>query len=93
MHKKIKIQKPKRHREAALGNHIISGLHLEAFSNRRINVDGVLNLCDYNEAYIKLRIKEGYLTVTGKELDVLTFEGQQLTITGLVTSLEFCLKE
>ena len=93
MHKKIKIQKPKRHRETEFCGQIISGLHLEAFSNRRINIDGVLSLCDYNEAYIKLRIKEGYLTITGKELDVLSFEGRQLTVMGFVTSLEFCLKE
>lgn len=93
MHKKIKIQKPKRHKQNIIETDLFSGIHLEVFSNRRINLDGVLSICDYNEAYIKLKIKEGYLTVTGKELEVLLFEGLQLTMLGYISSLEFCLKE
>lgn len=93
--RKIKIEKPrKKHRnDTVLDTDLLSHFHTELFGNKRLNFDGCLSVCDYNENYIKIKIKNGYLTVTGKKLDIALFEGQQLCVRGLISTLEFCLKE
>ena len=93
--RKIKIEKPhkKKNGDAMFNTDLLSHFHTEIFGNKRLNFDGCLSVCDYNENYIKIRIKNGYLTVTGKGLDIALFEGRQLCIRGNILTLEFCLKE
>lgn len=95
MHKKIKIQKPRKHKQNpnVIDTALLSSFHTEIFSNRCANFDGCILVCDYNSEYIKLRIKSGYLTLTGKDLEITLFEGQQLTVKGEISSLEFCMSK
>lgn len=95
MHKKIKIQKPSKRKSSSnvIDTALLSAFHTEIFGNCCINFDGCISVCDYNSEYIKLRIKDGYLTLTGKNLEITLFEGQQLTAKGNIFSLEFCLRE
>ena len=67
------------------------GMRIELFSNRELNVEGCRGVMDYNEDYIKLRLKKGSITVMGKELVITFYEGDAITLKGIIGSIEFCV--
>lgn len=69
---------------------IISGVHTEIFSNKRIIIEGCHNIIEYQENYIKLKLKKGFLCVFGTCFLISAFEEQKIIIKGNINSIEFC---
>lgn len=99
MGKKLKIEKTKRkekwnlfHIESAvLDDDLIKGPHIELFYNNRIVVEGCLGVYEYNDTYLKLRLKSGAIILCGENFDIVTFENDTITVKGKIASLEFCV--
>ena len=98
MAKKLKIEqgKPKgKWNISGLADNIIerdmiSGPHIEAFGNSRIIIDGCLGVFEYRNDYLKLKLSKGALILCGNGFNITVFEGQQITIKGKISSVEFC---
>ena len=67
----------------------IGGSRIEMLSNREISVDGCRQILEYNDLYVKIKITEGELIISGKSLDIPVFDGPQIKITGVIGSVEF----
>lgn len=74
-----------------LSNEIIGGTHIEMFSNKKMILDGCKGIVDYQNQYIKLKLKKGYLTVIGTDFLISAYESGAITVNGNITSLEFCV--
>lgn len=69
----------------------VSGTHIEMISNREICVEGCVGVLEYTDVYLKLNLGKGMLIIIGNELDIVLFEGKNITICGNVNSVEFCV--
>lgn len=67
----------------------IGGSRIEMLSNREISVDGCRQILEYNDLYVKIKISEGELIISGKLLDIPVFDGPQIKISGVIGSVEF----
>ncbi len=98
MSKKIKIEGKKRKEKwnlfgsdnTLLDTAVLKGAHIELFSDSRITVEGCDGIYEYNENYLKLRLKKGALVLCGTDFDIAAFEGKNITVNGKIDSLEFC---
>ena len=71
---------------------LIKGAHIELFSNRQIIVEGCEGVFDYGEEYIKLNLGRGSLILCGKEFDIVTFQNRNITVKGVISTIEFCVR-
>lgn len=69
----------------ALGNDI----HIEVFSNKKIIIDGYFCVCEYCEDLISIRIKSGYLQITGTGLFIKLLGEDNVLITGRINDIAF----
>ncbi len=67
------------------------GLHTEIFSNKRVIIEGCINICDYQDNYIKLKFKRGFLSLTGSDFLISSFDEEKIDIKGNVLAIEFCV--
>ena len=74
-----------------LNSEIISGAHIEIFSNKKIIIEDCKNIVDYQENYIKLKLKKGYLNIFGTKFLITAFDDEKIVIKGNVISIEFCV--
>ena len=65
--------------------------HIEMFSNKKIILDGCKSIFDYQNDYIKLKLKKGYITVLGTDFLITDFENEKIIIKGKISSIEFCV--
>ncbi len=70
---------------------IINGAHIEMFSNKKLLLDGCYSIHEYENDYIKLKLKKGVLVICGAEFYIESFEDERISIKGNFTSIEFCL--
>lgn len=70
---------------------ILTGAHIELFSNRHIIVDGCFGIADYGDDYIKLSLEKGALILYGDNFDIISLEEKIINIKGKIISLEFCM--
>ncbi len=70
---------------------ILNGSHIEMFSNKKLILDGCQNIFEYENDYIKLKLKKGVLILFGSEFSIVSFDGEIITIKGIINSIEFCL--
>ncbi len=78
-------------RNEIFNSDITSGIHIEIFSNKNAIVEGCKSIIDYGENYIKLKIKKGFLTLSGSEFIISSFEEEKIVIKGNISSIEFCV--
>ena len=71
---------------------IIGASRIEMLSNREISVDGCRQILEYNDLYVKIKINEGELIITGKSLGIPVFDGSQIKISGVIGTLEFSIR-
>ncbi len=91
MARKLKYDMPpNRKQKTDLLQYGIFGTHIEIFEDRLLSVEGCRGVCDYTDCYIRLKIKKGDLAIYGTLLQILTFEGEDITIGGRVRQIEFC---
>lgn len=69
----------------------INGAHIEFFSNKRVIVEGCYNIVDYQENYIKLKLKKGFISFTGSDFLISFFNEEKIDIKGNVMEIEFCV--
>ena len=66
-----------------------AGPYLELFGNRELILDGCLGVYEYNDTYLKLRLKSGAIILCGTEFELASFEGERIDIRGKISSVEF----
>ena len=99
MGKKLKIERLQKSTKwnlfkidsAILDNDLIEGPHIELFYNNQAVIEGCIGVYEYNDTYLKLRLSNGALILSGEAFDILTFEDKTITVKGKINSLEFCL--
>ncbi len=69
----------------AIGNDI----HIELFSNKKIIVEGCFCVSEYCEDLISIRIKSGYLQITGTCLFIKSIGEDNILITGRINDIAF----
>lgn len=70
---------------------ITDGVHTEIFSNKKLIIENCKGIIDYEENYIKLKIKKGFLVLCGTEFVITSFEEEKIIIKGNIVSIEFCI--
>lgn len=78
-------------RDEILSGELLSGAHIEMYSNKKLIIEGCYGIEDYQNNYIKLKIKKGYITLTGNDFLILSFDDEKIDIKGDFLNLEFCL--
>ncbi len=99
MAKKLKIEKRRKKRswhifgygEELFDKDMITGAHTEIFGNGKINVEGCLGVFEYTDTYLKLKLQKGALILCGADFDILLFEEKLITVSGKISSVEFCV--
>lgn len=74
-----------------LNKEIIKGVHIEFFSNQKMILEGCKSIVDYQNDYIKLKLKKGSLSVFGKNFLISDFEDEKIIVKGEISSIEFCV--
>lgn len=90
--KKRKALRIFRYNDAVTGMKKISGAKIEMLSNREISVDGCKGIAEYSDVYAKIKITGGTMTISGKNLDIPLFDGPVITVTGMIETIEFCVR-
>ncbi len=70
---------------------ILSSVHTEIFSNKKIIIEGCKNIIDYKENYIKIKFKKGFFNIMGNDFVITDFNEDKIEIKGNILSIEFCL--
>ena len=68
-----------------------AGAHIELFSNKSAVIDGCVGVIEYTSELIKLNIGKGAIMFTGTDLKILYFNDKQLSLTGFIANVEFCV--
>lgn len=76
-------------KEDVFSTQMIKGSHTEIFSNKKMIIEGCRGIVDYQDNYIKLKLKKGYLSIIGTEFLIQTFEDEKIIVNGNIISLEF----
>ena len=74
-----------------LSNELLCGAHTEIFSNKKLIIEGCYGIVDYQENYIKLKLKKGFLTLSGTNFLISYFDEEKIDINGNILTVEFCL--
>ncbi len=69
----------------------IEGPHIEIFSNKSAIIEGCKSIIEYQDNYIKIKIKKGFLSLSGIEFLITSFEDDKIIIKGIILSVEFCV--
>ena len=68
---------------------LLSSSHIEVFGSSKIEIDGCLGVYEYTGDYLKLRLKNGALLISGDSFDIVTFENKTMSVKGNIKSIEF----
>lgn len=95
MAKKFKIEsKTKKEKwvlstRKAIEHSFSEDFHVELTGKRELTLEGCLGVYEYRNDYIKLRIKNGFVVITGCNFDITNFEGSIITVKGTFFTIEF----
>lgn len=78
-------------RDEILNSELLGGAHIEIYSNKKIIIEGCFGIVDYQENYIKLKLKRGFLSLSGTDFLILYYEDEKIDIKGNILTLEFCI--
>lgn len=85
---KIKLINPE---NEIINTQLLSGAHIEIFSNKSVLVDGCKKILEYENDYLKLKLKKGHIVLSGDEFIILSFENELISVKGNINSIEFCI--
>lgn len=98
MAKKLNVGKTKKRlkwnllpNDSYINDSVFSKSYIEVLGNKKIEVSGCEGVYEYTADYIKLRLKQGALVVTGKGFDVISFDNKVISVKGEINSIEFCV--
>ncbi len=63
----------------------------EIFSNKQIIIEGCQKILDYQDTYIKLKLKKGNISLLGEQFVIGNFFEEKIIIKGIISSIEFCI--
>lgn len=72
-----------------LSENLLNDFRIEMNSNKEITVEGKICVYEYRSDYVKLHLKNGYITVIGTDFDILNYETDSITFKGIIKSVEF----
>lgn len=78
-------------RDEILNSDVTKGIHTEIFSNKKVIIEGCKGIVDYQDNYIKLKLKKGFFSLTGTEFLIISFDEEKIIIKGNVLTVEFCI--
>lgn len=93
MGEKIKLEAVKKKEKwNFLGtNEVLSDYRIEFSGNKVFNLEGCQTVEEYSDDYAKIKLKRGFLILYGKDLNITSFENQNITIKGKFSTLEFSI--
>ena len=68
---------------------LISGAHIEMFSNKQISIEGCEGVLDYRDEIIRLKINKSIMMICGTDFDIVSFEEKKIIVKGTICSIEF----
>ena len=74
-----------------LDSEILKNSHIEIFSNKKIILEGCINILEYEDDFLKLKLKKGSLLIMGSGFSISVFENENIIINGNISSIEFCI--
>lgn len=69
----------------------IKGSHTEIFSNKKLIIEGCISIVDYQDEYIKLKLKKGFFNISGRDFLITEFNDEKIVLKGNIFSIEFCI--
>jgi sporulation protein YqfC len=63
--------------------------HVELWQNRQAVIDGVKGVLGYSEAQVQLNLGVLVVTVKGAQLSIRSYQGEQLTLGGVIAELHY----
>lgn len=66
-------------------------VHTEVFFNNKMIIEGCKSIVEYQDNYIKLKLKKGFISILGTEFLISEFAQQKIIIKGNIKSIEFCV--
>lgn len=69
----------------------ITSSHIEIFSNKKIIFEGCKKILEYRGDLIKLKLKKGSVTICGNDFLITDYEMENVTVSGQISSVEFCI--
>ncbi len=78
-------------KDALLSSQLIKGANIEIFSNKKMIIEGCHGIVDYQNDYLKLKLKKGFINIFGKNFLITTFEEEKIVVNGDIVSIEFCV--
>lgn len=78
-------------RDEILNSDLVGGAHTEIFSNKKIIIEGCQSIVDYQNDYLKLKLKKGFLNIMGNEFLITAFDNEKIVVKGNILSIEFCV--
>ena len=67
----------------------LGGIYLEAYSNRKITVQGRYSIKDYGDDILRLKFGKNYLVIMGDELRLHNVRCDEITVTGYIKNIEY----
>lgn len=74
-----------------LKEEISNNTHIEMFFDKKIIIDGCISIIDYQNDYLKLKLKKGNISIIGTNFIITNFENEKIIIKGKISSIEFCV--
>lgn len=68
---------------------IVSPVHIEMKSNRKITVEGCRGIEEYDENVIRINVSKMLISFFGRDMQIRCLTSDALVITGFVTGIEF----
>ena len=63
--------------------------HLELWQNRQAVIEGVRGVLSYSESEIQLNLSSLVVTFRGADLNIRSYQGEQLTMAGMIAEIHF----
>ncbi len=78
-------------RDEIFNKDLFDNTHLEVFSNKNAIIEGCKSIVDYQNNYIKLKLKKGFLTLSGCDFLIVSFEEETIIVRGNILQIDFCI--
>jgi sporulation protein YqfC len=62
---------------------------IEATGNREINISGCVGLNEYSASRVVLELCDGFMTIIGSELELRSFSGGRVSVSGIISSIKY----
>ena len=61
---------------------------IELFGNVKMTLEGVYTIMEYSTEFLKIKIKRKYISIEGKDLQILNICAESFVLTGVIHKIE-----